>query len=138
MEQDEELKLNKEIEDDITAFSNAPSDETLAVLLTTIRKRMKEHGQLVVSVEMIADGSLTLKAREIKGQGKWFVAFTSFEQQLLGNEVNHEQVMSTFKADIEQLFRTVQMTDEVKGIAVNPWDKSFLLTKEMINIIFPK
>lgn len=130
-EKDEALIGNEKIEEYISLLAKEPSDEVLAVLLSLIRKRMKEKGQLVVSVEPIADGSLQLKAREIKGKGKWFVAFTSFDQQIMGSD----KVMSTFKAEIGQLFQVVLASEEIQGVVINPWDKPLLLDRNLITLI---
>lgn len=130
---DEELKGNEKIEEYIELLKSEPSNETLAALLTSIRRRMQEKGQFVVAVEAVLDGSLQVKAREIKGKGKWFLAFTTFDQQLLG--VGQDNVMSTFKADIKQLLEMALSSEGIEGIALNPWDKSFLLNRQMIEII---
>lgn len=128
---DETLIGNEVIEQWMEALSKEPSDEALAMVMTSIRKRMMEKGQLVVDVEMNPAGGLMLKARTVKGKGNWFVAYTSFEEQMEGGE----SVMSTFMADIEQLFQLTLSDDTIEGVVLNPWHHPVMLSKQLISII---
>lgn len=128
---DVNLRGNEKIEAALAAFQKNATEESLTNLLSILRHRMQENGQLIVSVETTTDGTLQLKAREIKGKGKWFVAFTSMEEQILGPD----KVMSTFQADIGQLFAMARQTDEIQGIALNPWHNAMLLNKQLLQIV---
>lgn len=127
---DECLIGNEKIEEYIFKLKQEPSDEMLAMLLTAIRRRMQEQGQFVVAVDMTPAG-LQLQTKEIKEKGKWFIAFTSFEEQMAGNE----KVMSTFMADIGQLFDLALQDDSIQGVALNPWTESVLLDCNLLRVI---
>lgn len=127
---DEGLIGNEKIEESIERLSEAPSDEMLALVLTVLRRRMQEKGQFVVAVDATPAG-LSLQVKEIKGKGKWFVAFTSFEEQMAGKE----KVMSTFMADIGQLLDMVLGDETIAGIALNPWHHPLLLDRALIQVI---
>lgn len=128
---DEALQGNEIIEERIAAFNKEATEENLAALLTQIRKRMIEKGQFVVMVEPQITGGLALKARPIKGQGNWFVAFTDFEQQMKGDD----KVMSTFMADIEGLIRMATSDESVQGIVLNPWENPIMLNKVLLQVV---
>lgn len=127
---DECLIGNEKIEEYIVKLKQEPSDEMLAMLLTAIRRRMQEQGQFVVAVDMTPAG-LQLQTKEIKEKGKWFIAFTSFEEQMAGNE----KVMSTFMADIGQLFDMALQNESIQGVVLNPWNHSLLLDCELLRVI---
>lgn len=128
---DKGLRGNEKIENYIAILKMEPSNEALAAILTIFRRRMQEAGQLVVSVEAAVAGGMQLDARSIKGKGKYFLAYTSFEEQMKGQE----GVQSTFMAEMDALFRMVLQDESIQGIAINPWNMSFLLEREMIEII---
>lgn len=48
---DKGLNGNEKIEQAVAALQQEPTQEQLAHTLTVIRRRIKEHGQLVVAVE---------------------------------------------------------------------------------------
>lgn len=50
---DKGLNGNEKIEQAVAALQQEPTQEQLAHTLTVIRRRIKEHGQLVVAVEPI-------------------------------------------------------------------------------------
>ena len=59
------------------------------------------------------------------------MAFTSFEEEMKGAD----KVMSAFMGNMRQLFETVLKTEGVKGIIVNPWNRTIMLDKNLIRII---
>ena len=61
----------------------------------------------------------------------WWVAFTSFEEELRGAD----QVKSTFLADLEQIFRTALTVNEIEGVIINPWNRTMMLNKNLIQIV---
>jgi len=66
------------------------------------------------------------------GDGKvWWAAFTSFEEELKGGG----SVQSTFLTDIAQLFNSALQVNEIEGIILNPWNRTIMLDKNLINII---
>ena len=46
-----------------------------------------------------------------------------------------DKVMSAFMGNMRQLFEAVLKTEEVKGIIVNPWNRTVMLDKNLIRII---
>ena len=130
--QDEGLIGNAKIEEAVLALQNEPSQEMLAHTLTVIRRRMKEGGQLVVAVEPSLE-STQMKLQTVKTADgvSWWAAFTSFDEELKGAG----SVMSTFLSDIGKLFETALEVPEINGIILNPWNRTIMLDRELINII---
>ena len=126
---DEGLKGNEKIENYIAMLRKEPSQEMLAVALTSIRRRMKEGGQFIVPVDYGEDGRLQVQIMQIDGR-KWLPSFTGFEEQMKGKT----QVMSTFMASIDQLL-SMALTGEVEGLLLNPWNLAMRLDKNLIRII---
>ena len=104
----------------------------LAHTLTVIRRRMRENGQFILSVEP-PTGDNQLRIGTVKtGDGKvWWAAFTNFEEELKGGG----SVQSTFLTDIDQLFHSALQVNEIEGIILNPWNRTIMLDKNLINII---
>ena len=44
--------------------------------------------------------------------------------------------MSTFLTDIRQLFEAALKTEEIKGVILNPWNRTLMLDKSLIRIIW--
>lgn len=128
---DKELAGNEIIEEYIAILQKEPSEEMLAVVLSTIRRRMREGGEFVVAVDPSIGGQFQIQAMELENGEKWMVAFTSFEEQMKGNT----QVMSTFMAKIEQLFDMALAEKSVKGLLLNPWNRTIMLDKELLGLI---
>lgn len=128
---DKELAGNEIIEEYIAILQKEPSEEMLAVVLSTIRRRMREGGEFVVAVDPSIGGQFQIQAMELENGEKWMVAFTSFEEQMKGNT----QVMSTFMAKIDQLFDMALAEKSVKGLLLNPWNRTIMLDKELLGLI---
>ena len=107
-----------------------PSPELLGVTLSTIRRRMKQGGQFVVAVSPEKTQNLELRILENEGK-RWLEAYTSFEEEMKGAQ----PVMSTFLADIGQVLRMALQSDEVEGLALNPYHRAILLDKHLIRLI---
>ena len=96
-----------------------PSQEMLAHVLTVIRRRMNEHGELIIAVDpssSSAASGLQIQAIQTDDGRKWWAAFTSFDEELKGSG----SVMSTFLTDMKQLFNSAITTDNIQGIIINP------------------
>lgn len=133
--QDEGLKGNEKIEDAIAALQSNATEELLAHTLTVIRRRMKEGGQLIVAVEPSVQGTqMNLQTVKTADGAVWWSAFTSFEEELKGAD----QIKSTFLTDIDKLFQTALSVPEIKGVILNPWNRTIMLDKHLIEIIMPK
>lgn len=124
---------NEKIENAIAGLQKEPTQEMLAHTLTVIRRRMKENGQLIIAVEPPkGDGQIRLQAIQTEDGKKWWAAFTSFEEELKGGG----SVKSTFMTDIRKFFESALQVDEIEGIIINPWNRTIMLSKELIKIIF--
>ena len=129
---DEGLQGNDKIEKAIAGLQKETTQEMLAHTLTVIRRRMKDAGQLIIAVEPPSgDGQLRLEAVRTEDGKNWWVAFTSFEEELR----SADQVKSTFLADLEQIFRTALTVNEIEGVILNPWNRTMMLNKNLIQIV---
>ena len=140
---DEGLIGNEKIEEAIAALQQEPSEELLAHALTVLRRRMREQGQVILAVDMPQDQSvmpqmmanpaapMQIQAVQTADGKSWWVAFTSFEEELRGAD----QVKSTFLADLEQIFRTALTVNEIEGVIINPWNRTMMLNKNLIQIV---
>ena len=128
---DEGLKGNEKIEEAIFALQQEPSQELLAHALTMIRRRMKEEGQLILAVEPSVAEQLKIQAVKTADGKKWWSAFTSFEEELKGGD----SVKSTFLTDIDKLFETVLQVEGIQGVILNPWNRTIMLDKNLIQVI---
>lgn len=129
---DEGLIGNEKMEEAILALQSEPSQEMLAHTLTIIRRRMRDGGQLIVAVEPSPE-STQMKLQTVKTAdgALWWAAFSSFDEELKGAD----SVKSTFLSDIDKLFQTALEVPEIKGIIINPWNRTIMLDKELIKII---
>ena len=95
---DKGLNGNEKIEQAVAALQQEPTQEQLAHTLTVIRRRIKEHGQLVVAVEPnLGSEQMQLRAIRTADGASWWYAFTSFDEEMKGAE----PVQSTFLVDIK-------------------------------------
>ena len=134
MMQEEALQGNETIEQAIAALQQSATPELLAHALTAIRRRIRENGQFVVAVEPGPAAQMSLKTVQTSDGRAWWYAFTSFEEEMQGAE----QVQSTFMADIGKLLETALTVPEIEGIILNPWHRTLMLDKTLIQIILPE
>lgn len=132
--QEEALQGNEIIEQAIAALQQSATPELLAHALTAIRRRIRENGQFVVAVEPGPATQMSLKTVQTPDGRAWWYAFTSFEEEMQGAE----QVQSTFMADIGKLLETALTVPEIEGIILNPWHRTLMLDKTLIQIILPE
>ena len=64
----------------------------------------------------------------------WWYAFTSFNEEMKGAD----SVKSTFLVDIDKLFDAALTVPEIKGVILNPWNRTLMLDKGLIRIIKPE
>ena len=132
MEKDNNLQENTKIEEAIEQLQKVPSQKMLTHTLTVLRRRMKEDGELIPSVDQDAGtGSLQMRLLKTKDGRSWFLAFTSFEEQMKDSN----PVMSAFTAKISQLFQMVLEEEKIDGLILNPWNRTIMLDKNLIRII---
>lgn len=129
---DKTLQDNNKIETAIAALQQEPSQEMLAHVLTVIRRRMNEKGELIIAVDPSAAASgLQVQAVQTDDGRKWWAAFTSFDEELKGSG----SVMSTFLTGMKQLFTTAITAERIEGVIINPWNRTIMLDKTLIRII---
>ena len=129
---DNELQGNEKIEEAIAALQQEPTQEMLAHTLTVIRRRMQEKGQFVIAVEPpTGNNQLKLQAITTDDGKVWWMAFTSFEEELKGSN----SVMSTFMTDIGKLLEAALSEEEISGVIINPWNRTLMLDKTLIRIV---
>ena len=132
MEKDDRLKENIKIELAIEQLQKVPSQEMLAHTLTVLRRRMKEGGELIPSLDQNAGmNSLQMRVLRTEDGKSWFLAFTSFEEQMKDSN----PVMSAFTAKIEQLFQMTLGEKNIDGLILNPWNRTIMLDKNMLRIV---
>lgn len=132
---DKGLQGNEAIEKAILALQEQTSQEMLAHALTVVRRRMKEGGQLIVAVDPSkASGQMEVQILKTQDGRAWWAAFTSFEEEMKGSGA----VMSTFMADIRQLFEAAASEETICGIIINPWNRTLMLNKALIRIVLGK
>ena len=132
---DKGLQGNETIEEAILALQKQTSQEMLAHALTVVRRRMKEGGQLIVAVDPPkTGGQMEVQILKTQDGRTWWAAFTSFEEEMKGSGA----VMSTFMADIRQLFEAAASEEMICGIIINPWNRTLMLNKALIRIVLGK
>ena len=130
--QDEGLRGNEKIEEAIAALQQELSADMLAHTLTVGRRRMREQGQFILALETPgADEQLKVRAVKTEDGKLWWAAFTSFEEELKGGG----SVMSTFMTEIRSLFESALKTDGIEGVIINPWNRTLMLDKNLIQIV---
>jgi len=129
---DKALQGNEKIETAIAALQKEATEEMLAHALTVLRRRMKEQAQLIIAVDPPkGDGKINLQAIQTRDGKQWWAAFTSFDEELKGSN----QIMSTFTADIDKIFQSALQEPSIEGVIINPWNRTIMLNKALINII---
>ena len=132
---DKGLQGNETIEEAILALQEQTSQEMLAHALTVVRRRMKEGGQLIVAVDPPkTSGQMEVQILKTQDGRTWWAAFTSFEEEMKGSGA----VMSTFMADIRQLFEAAASEETICGIIINPWNRTLMLNKALIRNVLGK
>ena len=126
---DKKLQGNEKIEKAVEGLKKGPTQEMLAHTLTVIRRRMKEEGELIVAVEPGAgDSQLKVHGIRLEDGSIWWMAFTSFEEEMKGAD----KVMSAFMGNMRQLFEAALKAEGIKGIIINPQGFNLIIPKEKI------
>lgn len=125
------LDGNELIEAAIDRYYRESSKETLIAILDTIRQRMHADGHFILPVLVDEEDENRFSFRSIQTKdGKvWNVAFTSQAEYEKGEP---SRVISNF-IDSSMKFC---LESETEGFIINPWGKSFLLGKNLIEMIF--
>ena len=131
---DEGLIGNEKIEECIEMLQKQPSEEMLAVTLTTIRRRMQEGAKVVVSVDGTPGNNFQVQVLSLENGEQWLSAFTSFDEELKGSS----PVMSTFMADLGELLKMALESEAVEGVILNPWNRTLMMDKDLIGLVVGK
>ncbi len=128
------LDGNEIIEEAILNYYNNTVRENLVAVLEAIIKRANENGHFIIPVESVEDDdmSFTFRAIHANDGGLWQAAFTSQSEFEKGEP---SRILSNF---IDTTLEACLDFEEVEGFIINPWGRSFKLTKELIKIIFKK
>ena len=125
------LEGNEIIEVAVDRYNEDDSKENLVAVLDAIRQRMHADGHFIhpVFVNEKNENEFAFRMLTTKDGKVWNVAFTSHVEYEKG-EGSH--VMSNF-IDDSMKFCLESKSD---GIIINPWSQTFLLTKELMKMIF--
>ena len=146
---DTSLNGNEAIEEAIKHYYAEQNKENLIAVLETIRQRMHNDGHFMIpvippqaalnmmdlehvrvgdTVQSEEDLHFKLHHLETSDGKQWLVAFTTREEYEKGEKTS---IISNF---IDSYLKGCKDMNEA-GIIINPWGQSFLLTKELINLI---
>ncbi len=125
------LDGNEQIEAAIEQYYAERSEESVDAILDTIRERMHADGHFIFPVAWDENDKNRFEFLKLQsGDGKaWTAAFTSREEYEKGAKA---QLLSYF---IDSAMKFC-LQSETEGFVINPWGRSFLLTKEMMERIF--
>ena len=125
------LDGNEQIEAAIEQYYAERSEESVTAILDTIRERMHADGHFIFPVAWDENDKNRFEFLKLQsGDGKaWSAAFTSREEYEKGAKA---QLLSYF---IDSAMKFC-LQSETEGFVINPWGRSFLLTKEMMERIF--
>jgi len=125
------LDGNELIETAIAEYYAEDSKEKLVGVLDAIRQRMHEDGHFIIPVIVNEDdeNQFTFRTIQTNDEKLWRVVFTSQNEFAKGE---NSAVISHF---IDSTLQFCLQT-EATGYIINPWGQSFLLTKELIQMIY--
>ncbi|WP_242940024.1 SseB family protein [Ruminococcus sp. YE71] len=128
---DEFLDGNTLIEQAIADYYADDSKEKLLAVLEAIRQCMHADRHFIILVIVNEEDDNTVAFRTLQtNDGKlWHVVFTSQEEYEKGK---NSAVISHF---IDSTLQSCLKT-EATGYIINPWGQSFMLTKELIQMIY--
>ena len=124
------LAGNELIEEAIDKFHADSCKENLVGVLDAIRQRMHADGHFMFPVASSEDGKgFALRTVLTKDGKEWVAAFTSPAEHEKGEP---SEIVSHF---IDAMLKEALDSDNA-GFIINPWGKSFMLAKELIEMIF--
>ena len=124
------LDGNELIEEAIDKFHADSCKENLVGVLDAIRQRMHADGHFMFPVASSEDGKgFALRTVLTKDGKEWVAAFTSPAEHEKGEP---SEIVSHF---IDAMLKEALDSDNA-GFIINPWGKSFMLAKELIEMIF--
>ncbi len=125
------LEGNELIETAIAEYYAEDSKEKLVGVLDAIRQRMHEDGHFIIPVIVNEDdeNQFTFRTIQTNDEKLLHVVFTSQDEFAKGE---NSAVISHF---IDSTLHFCLQT-EATGYIINPWGQSFLLTKDLIQMIY--
>ena len=124
------LAGNELIEEAINRFYADSCKKNLVGVLEAIRQRMHADGHFMFPVVSSDDGkSFAFRTVQMKDGKEWVAAFTSPAEHEKGEP---SEIVSNF---IDIMLKEA-LTSDHSGFIINPWGKSFMLAKELIQMIF--
>jgi len=124
------LDGNKLIEEATDRFYTDSSKKNLIGVLEAIRQRMHADGHFMFPVVSSDDGDgFSFRTVQTKDGKEWVAAFTSPTEYAKGEP---SEIISHF---IDATLKKALDSDHA-GFIINPWGKSFMLAKELIEMIF--
>ena len=124
------LAGNELIEEAIDRFYMDSCKKSLVGVLEAIRQRMHADGHFMFPVVSSDDGkSFAFRTVQMKDGKEWVAAFTSPTEHEKGEP---SEIVSNF---IDIMLKEA-LTSDHSGFIINPWGKSFMLAKELIQMIF--
>ena len=124
------LAGNELIEEAIDRFYMDSCKKSLVGVLEAIRQRMHADGHFMFPVVSSDDGkSFAFRTVQTKDGKEWVAAFTSPAEHEKGEP---SEIVSNF---IDIMLKEA-LTSDHSGFIINPWGKSFMLAKELIQMIF--
>lgn len=124
------LAGNELIEEAIDRFYMDSCKKNLVGVLEAIRQRMHADGHFMFPV-VSSDGgkSFAFRTVQTKDGKEWVAAFTSPAEHEKGEP-------SEFVSNFIDIMLKEALTSDHSGFIINPWGKSFMLAKELIQMIF--
>lgn len=123
------LDGNELIEEAINAYHAEATKENLCAVLEAIRTRMHQDGHFMIPVIMSDDGKeFAFRSVHTNDGKEWLVAFTSPAEHAKGQP---SQIVSSF---IDATLKGC-MDAGSPDFIINPWGQSFMLTRELIDMI---
>ena len=124
------LAGNELIEEAIDRFYMDSCKKNLVGVLEAIRQRMHADGHFMFPVVSSDDGkSFAFRTVQTKDGKEWVAVFTSPAEHEKGEP---SEIVSNF---IDIMLKEA-LTSDHSGFIINPWGKSFMLAKELIQMIF--
>ena len=125
------LDGNELIEGAITKYYDDSNKDNRIAVLEAIRSRMHDDGHFILPVitDENDEKSIVFRTIETKDRKVWHPAFTSqaeFEKGAPSRVISHF-IDSIMKGTLET---------KAAGLIINPWGKSFMLSNELIEMIF--
>ena len=123
------LDGNELIEEAIGKFYTDSSKDNLGLILDIIRNRMHADGHFIVPVFSDENDNFAFRTLTSNDGKRWHVVFTSHEEYAKGqpSEIISNFIDSMLKSSLEM---------DIAGFIINPWGHSFMLTKELIEMMF--